>query len=175
MIGYATSSRVIPICLSIGQSVKSEWWYVRSRVSREVHARFCERLELKCSCLLDVCCEWFICCMGESMLYKRWWQAHRYRLSRAGTKPPLGAWIVIERCWTEEEKAIVNSQVWIRETNESEPVTKLWDSGYVLSKACILCYKWKAVTGAWWLVTGQTQLSRCEPDSGFYTELRKSL
>ena len=27
--------------------------YVKSRVSREVHARFCERLELKCACLLD--------------------------------------------------------------------------------------------------------------------------
>jgi len=58
----------------------------------------------------------------------------------------------------QEEKAILNSQVSVRETNASEPVMKLWDSGYVLSKARILCYEWKAATGAWLLVAGQTQL-----------------
>jgi hypothetical protein len=40
-----------------------------------------------------------------------------------------------------EEKAITNSQVRTRETNASEPVLKLCEGGYILSKACILCYK----------------------------------
>ena len=32
---------------------KHVWWYDKSRMKRELHVRFCERLGLKCPCLLD--------------------------------------------------------------------------------------------------------------------------
>ncbi|PVD49281.1 hypothetical protein DC498_25840 [Terrimonas sp.] len=40
-----------------------------------------------------------------------------------------------------KKRLSINSQVRIKETNESEPVKKLCECGYILSKACILGYK----------------------------------
>ena len=74
-----------------------------------------------------------------------------------------------------KKRLLKNSQVRYREMNASEPVMKLWDGGYILSKARILGYEWKVIAGACLLAIGQTQLSRHESKSGFYMELRKSI
>ena len=43
----------IPTYLHIGGLVLNSDWNNKSRMNREVQVRFCERLGLKCPCLLD--------------------------------------------------------------------------------------------------------------------------
>ena len=43
----------IPTCLHTGGLDINSDWNNKSRMNREVHVRFCERLGLKCPCLLD--------------------------------------------------------------------------------------------------------------------------
>ena len=52
-IGWGTIKKYTPTCLHIGGLVLNNDWNDRSRMNREVHVRFCERLRLKCPCLLD--------------------------------------------------------------------------------------------------------------------------
>jgi hypothetical protein len=42
-----------PTCLHTGGMVLNNDWNDKSRMNREVHVRFRERLGLKCLCLLD--------------------------------------------------------------------------------------------------------------------------